>query len=765
MSYSAAAPVLLFGDQSTPMHPDVVQLLNRLYTTVGSYSAARDWALISDAYELADLAHGTVCRQSGEPYIVHPLAVANRLAAMQLDSATIAAAILHDVVEDTDVTVDDLRERFGETVARLVDGVTKFSVVEKGHRERDMAAVAALAERDDLDRRKRTDRERARRAQQETLRKLFLTMAEDPRVVLIKLADRMHNMETIGALEPARQERMAEETMDIYAPLAGRLGVFTVKSELEDLAFAVLEPERFAWVAELLGAEHNAHAAYAERVATLLAEQLQANGLKASVSARAKHLWSIYNKLVAHGGDMTQLYDLIAVRVIVDNIPDCYQVLGVVHSLWKPLPNRFKDYVAVPKSNGYQSLHTTVFCEEGRPTEIQIRTLDMHRVAEYGVATHWFYKERGGSVPVPLQMIRWVRQLMEWQKELPNAQELVDAVRLDIFEDQVFAFTPQGDIKDLPSGSTPVDFAYRVHTAVGHHCIGARVNGRLVTLDYKLQNGDVVEILTTKGERGPSRDWLSFVRSSTAQQRIRQWFKRTERQENIVRGRELLDKEMKRLASHSLDGINSDRLREAARQMHYEELDDLFAAIGFGEATAQSVITRLGLRAADDMPMPAQLPLSVPTAREGSGMSVMGVGDLLTRLAVCCRPVPGDPIVGFITRGRGVTVHRADCQNVLREDESERLVRVDWGPVSQATYPVSIRIDAADREGLLRDVATVVAEENINFTAANVATNTDQTATITATLELSSIDQLSRILGKLERVKDVFGVGRLGTGS
>jgi GTP pyrophosphokinase len=764
MSVSAAAQVLQFDAPKTPAHPEVAALLNRLYATVGSYSAAGDWSLISDAYDLADMAHGATCRKSGEPYIVHPLAVANRLATMQLDAATIAAAILHDVVEDTDVSVDDLRERFGETVARLVDGVTKFSVVEKGHRERDLAAVAALAEREDMDRRKRTERERTRRAQQETLRKLFLTMAEDPRVVLIKLADRIHNMETIAALEPARQERLAEETMDIYAPLAGRLGVFTIKSELEDLAFAVLEPEHYAWVAGLLGAEHNAHAAYAERVAAVLAEQLEKNGLTATVSARAKHLWSIYNKLVSHGDDITQLYDLIAVRVIVETIPDCYQALGVVHSLWKPLPNRFKDYIGVPKSNGYQSLHTTVFCEEGRPTEIQIRTQDMHRVAEYGVATHWFYKERGGSVPVPLQMIRWVRQLMEWQKELPNAQELVDAVRIDIFEDQVFAFTPQGDIKDMPAGSTPVDFAYRVHTSVGHHCIGARVNSRLVPLDHKLQNGDVVEILTTKGERGPSRDWLSFVRSSTAQQRIRQWFKRMERQENIIRGRESLDKELKRLAVRSLDGINSERLREAARQMHYEELDDLFAAIGFGEATAQSVITRLGLRAADEMTLPAQLPLSVPTAREGAGLRVMGVGDLLTRLAVCCRPVPGDPIVGFITRGRGVTVHRADCQNVVREDEHERLVRVDWGPVSQTTYPVSIRIDAADREGLLRDVATVVAEENVNFTAANVATNADRTATITATVELSSIDQLSRILGKLERVRDVIGVARLGTG-
>ena len=763
---SSAARILPLRLPDDPEHPLVADLLDRLSAAVHTYSAAKDWPLIAAAYICAAQAHGPALRKSGEPYIVHPLAVAVHLAGMQLDAATIAASLLHDVVEDTELSSDYLREHFGDTVARLVDGVTKFSVVEKGRRERDAAAAAALAERDDLDRRKRSDRERARRAQQETLRKLFLTMAEDPRVVLIKLADRLHNMETIGALSPERQQRMAEETMDIYAPLAGRLGVFTIKSRLEDLAFAVLEPERYAWVAGLVGEERFEHTAYAERVAAGLAEQLRQAGIAAGVSARAKHLWSIYNKLIRHDGDISQVYDLIAVRVLVDSIPDCYHALGVVHSLWKPLPNRFKDYIAVPKSNGYQSLHTTVFCEEGRPTEIQIRTHDMHRVAEFGVATHWYYKERGGSVPVPLQMIRWARQLLEWQKELPNAQELVDAVRIDIFEDQVFAFTPQGDIKDLPAGSTPVDFAYRVHTAVGHHCIGARVNGRLVPLEYRLQNGDVVEILTTKGERGPSRDWLSFVRSSTAQQRIRQWFKRLERQENVVRGRELLDKELKRLASKSLDGINTERLRDVSRLMHYDDLDDLFAAIGFGEATAQSVISRLGLRD-EAVALPPAAPLAVAAPREGEGLKVMGVGDLLTRLAVCCRPLPGEPIVGFVTRGRGVTVHRADCPNVVREDESERLVRVDWGPSgqSQAKYPVSIRIEAADREGLLRDVATLVAEENINFAQANVTTNADRTATISATLELCSLDQLSRILGRLERVKDVIAVERLGSGS
>ena len=764
MSNAATARVLAFAPRPLSTDARVTALQDRLYEQVQEYSAGLDWPTIEQALAVAIAAHGDARRDSGEPYIVHPLNVALRLADMQLDAATIAAALLHDVVEDTDRTVDGLREEFGETVARLVDGVTKFSVVEKGRRERDLVAAAAMAERDDLDRRKRFERERARRAQQETLRKLFLTMAEDPRVVLIKLADRLHNMETIKALDPARQQRMAEETMDIYAPLAGRLGVFTVKSRLEDLAFAVLEPDQYSWVASQVGEKRSDRISYAEHVAAILNERLRAEGVDAAVYARAKHLWSVYNKLLRYDGDISQVYDLIAVRVIASSVHDCYVALGVVHALWKPLPNRFKDYIAVPKSNGYQSLHTTVFCEEGRPTELQIRTQDMHRVAEYGVATHWYYKERGGSVPVPLQMIRWVRQLMEWQKELPNAQELVDAVRVDIFEDQVFVFTPQGDIKDLPSGSTPVDFAYRVHTEVGHHCIGARVNNRLVPLDHKLQNGDVVEILTTKGERGPSRDWLNFVRSSTAQQRIRQWFKRMERQENIARGRDLLDKEIKRLAAKSLEGINTDRLRDAARQMHYEELDDLFAAIGFGEATAQSVISRLGLRA-EEVPLPSQTPLSVPVRQPGPGLKVMGVGDLLTRLAVCCHPVPGDAIVGFITRGRGVTVHRADCPNVVREDESERLVRVDWGPVSQVSYPVTIRIEAADREGLLRDVATVVAEDNINFTAANVVTTADHTAVITATLELCSVDQLRRVLDRLERVKDVLAVERLGSGT
>ncbi len=762
MNDGATARLLLLPPYDVDPDRQVAELQEQLYAALQSYSASREFDSVDRAFRFANVAHQGVVRRSGEPYIMHPLMVATMLAQMQLDAPTICAALLHDVVEDTKVTLDELRERFGETVARLVDGVTKFTVVEKGQRDREQLALAK-AERDESDRRRRQERERSRRAQVETLRKLFITMAEDPRVVLIKLADRLHNMETITALTPAAQQRMAEETMDVYAPLAGRLGVFSMKSRLEDLAFAVLEPEQFAWIQEQVGDGRSERLQSAQRVAAAIDSHLKEQGLEAVITARAKHLWSVYNKVRSHDGDISQVNDLIAVRVIVPTKPDCYAVLGVVHSLWKPMPNRFKDYIALPKINGYQSLHTTVFGDEGRPTEIQIRTTEMHRVAEYGVATHWYYKERGGSVLLPMQMIRWARQLMEWQKELTNAQDLVEAVSTDIFQDQVYVFTPEGDIKDLPAGSTPVDFAYRVHTEVGHHCIGARVNGKLVTLDSQLQNGDVVEILTTKSDRGPSRDWLNFVKSSSAQQRIRQWFKRLERQDNITRGREILDRELKKLASRSLDAVGTDKLRDVAQQMHFDELDDLLAAIGFGEASPQSVISRLGLRA-EEAPLPTKVPISV-SEFTGAGMRVMGVGDMFTRLAPCCNPIPGDAIVGFITRGRGVTVHRQDCPNVVREDEPERIVPVSWGKVDNASYPVTIRIEAADREGLLRDVATVVANDGINLSAANVSTTPGNTAIISATLDRRSIDHLSQVQGKSERVRDVISVARIGIGS
>lgn len=755
MSSLAEESVVGVIPSATSDEPSVTDALRDLYDHVQRYGARKDLAQITAAFEYAREAHGGATRRSGEPFITHPLAVATILAQMQLDGATIQAALLHDTVEDTAVTLEDIRAEFGDTVARLVDGLTKFSGLEKERRQRDLAKAAAA---DAESKKRRSDREAARRQQLETLRKLFLAMAEDPRVVLIKLADRLHNMRTIGFMDAEHQRRTAEETQEIYAPLAGRLGVDSIKSELEDLAFKVLEPEEYARVAELVAEQREAREAYAEHVSQVLREQLEKEGIHGTVSARAKHLSSIAHKLRRVDMDISQVYDLIALRVLVESVSDCYLTLGLVHALWRPIPSRFKDYIAVPKSNGYQSLHTTVFSEEGRPTEIQIRTFDMHQVAEFGVATHWFYKEQGRSAPVPMQMIRWVRQLMEWQKELNTAQELVDSMRIDVFEDQVFVFTPAGDIKDLPAGSTPVDFAYRIHSEVGNRCIGAKVNGRMVPLDTTLQNGDIVEILTTKAAHGPSRDWLSFVKSSTAQQRIRQWFKRLERAENISRGKDLLDRELKRLEQRSLTSMTEAKLMEVSRLLHFDDLDDFFAAIGYGEVSAQHVVTRLGLRPAEEAP-PAIPQSPAPSKATGPGLRVLGAGDMLTRLATCCRPVAGDPIIGYITRGKGVTVHHADCVNVKNEDEAERLVHVEWGP-APASYQVSIRVEAIDREGLLRDVATCVADEKINLAAAGAATHKDHTATITATLEVTSVEQLSRVLSKIERIRDVLSVER-----
>jgi GTP pyrophosphokinase len=728
--------------------------LRGLYDRVQRYGARKDLAQITAAFDLAAEAHAGAIRKSGEPYIVHPLAVASLLADMQLDGATIQAALLHDTVEDTALTLEDIRGQMGDTVARLVDGVTKFS--ELGKRQRDLSRTTPV---EPDTKKKRTDRDTARRQQLETLRKLFLSMAEDPRVVLIKLADRLHNMRTIRFMEPENQRRIAAETREIYAPLAGRLGVAGVKWELEDLAFSVLEPDDYAHVSELVAEERGARDAYAERVNQILREQLEKEGVQGVVSARVKHLYSIYRKLQKADMDISQVYDMVALRVLVESVHDCYLTLGLVHALWRPIPSRFKDYIAVPKSNGYQSLHTTVFCEDSRPTEIQIRTYDMHRVSEYGVATHWYYKEHDRSALVPLQMIRWVRQLMEWQKELSTAQELVDSMRIDVFEDQVFVFTPGGDIKDLPTGSTPVDFAYRIHSEVGNRCIGAKVNGRMVPLEYTLQNGDIVEILTTKAEHGPSRDWLNFVKSSTAQQRIRQWFKRLERTENIARGRDLLDKELKRLEQRSLTAVTEAKLLEVCHALRYDDLDGFFAAIGFGELSAQQVVTRLGLRPPEEPPLPPPTAPATSATSETGALRVMGVGDVLTRLASCCHPVPGDLIKGYITRGKGVTVHRADCANIRTEDEPERLVNVEWGP-APSSYSVNIRIESIDREGLLRDVATCVADEKINFASASVSTHDDQTATIIATLQVQSTEQLSRVLQKIERIRDVLTVER-----
>jgi GTP pyrophosphokinase len=737
--------------------PQPPPALADLLALAGSYLPAQALETIEQAYELADHAHAGMVRRSGEPYVVHPLAAALILAGMHLDATTIIAALLHDVVEDTNVGLPEVREKFGPSVAHIVDGVTKFEEI--GRRQRNWAdqQLGSLEEQ-------RKARERAKQ-QAENIKKMFMAMAEDPRVVLVKLADRLHNMRTLDALPPQKQQRIALETREIYAPLAGRLGMAQMKWELEDIAFRYLEPEAYACLVDELASRDSQREEYIARVAELLRQELETHNVQAEVKGRAKHLYSIYKKLLKSGErDLSRIYDLFALRVLVGSITECYQVLGIVHSRWPPLPARIKDYIAMPKPNGYQSLHTTVLCEEGRPIEVQIRTHEMHRMAEYGVATHWYYKEQGSAASLPTALTTWISMLRTWQEELTqNATEFVDAVKFDVFQDQVFVSSPKGDIIDLPARSTPVDFAYRVHTELGHRCIGAKVNGIMVPLDYQLQNGDRVEILTTKTAHGPGRDWLNFVASASAREKIRQWFKRQDRDANIARGRELVERELGRLEQSTLASISSDMLATVAAALEFRTVDDLFAAVGYGAISPQGVVMRLLPR---EEPSSPQIPTEAPRVSNPSSgrIQVMGVGDLLTRLAGCCQPAPGDRITGYITRNHGISVHRSSCPRILNEHEAERLVEVEWGRAPEQTlYNVSIIVRAWDRDGLLRDVSAAVTEERVSIASASVDSHHDGGATIHLTLRITGVDQLSRVFMRIERVRNVYEVRRDGT--
>jgi len=685
---------------------------------------------ISAAFAFAVTAHGDQQRVSGEPYVSHPLAVAQILAELGLDPVAVTAAILHDVPEDTDYSLGDLEERFGVDVARLVDGVTKLSKFSTLSHEQQQA---------------------------ENIRKMFLAMAEDIRVVLIKLADRLHNMRTLSSLPPAKQQRIAKQTAEIYAPLAERLGIWQMKWELEDLSFKYLDPEAYRELAGQLESHRRAREAYVKRAMDVLDAALLDAGIKADLSGRPKHLYSIYRKMQRKRAEFGEIYDVHALRVLVADVRECYAALGVVHSLWRPIPGQFDDYIAMPKNNGYQSLHTAVVALDGKPLEVQIRSRDMHRVSEIGIAAHWRYKEGSRSDRAYDAKLAWVRQLMEWQQDVSDATEFVEGVKLDIFQDQVFVFTPKGDVKDMPAGATPLDFAYRIHTEVGHACIGAKVNNRLVPLDYKLKNGDIVEIVTTKGAHGPSRDWLNIVTTSHAKEKIRQWFKRQQRDENIAHGKQVLDRELHRLARTSLDKISAATLEELAESHNFKSIDDFYAAVGYGQIGAQQIVSRLGV--VDDVDE-VELPQVAPPPTQRGGVRVRGVGDLLVRWSKCCHPIPGDPIVGFITRGRGVTVHLATCPTILNEKAVERLIDVEWETAAQQTYPIAIIIEAYDRTGLLSDISNVVAEDRINIVAASVHVHKDQRATVQATLEVSSVSQLSKVMAHLEQLKDVYSVQR-----
>ena len=619
------------GDVAEPAHT-----IDEIVEEASRHRSSLNETLIRRAYETAVAAHEGQLRSSGEPYVTHPVEVTYYLATLQMDAETLAAALLHDVPEDTDFTLADIEKSFGREVTQLVDGVTKLSK---------FGSARTMEEQ-----------------QAENIRKMFMAMAEDVRVVIIKLADRLHNMRTLEHLPPEKQERIARQTMEIYAPLAHRLGMWQIKWELEDLAFKYLEPEKYRQLVEMLADRRRAREGFVNKSIGILRKELEKVDIRAEISGRPKHLYSIAKKMERKGAEFTEIYDLNAIRVLVDDVKDCYAALGIVHSLWRPVPGQFDDYIAMPKANMYQSLHTAVIGPEAKPLEVQIRTYRMHEVAEAGIAAHWRYKEGSRGDRKYDEKLAWIRNLMDWQREVTDPTEFVEGLKLDVFQDQVFVFTPKGDVKDLPRDATPLDFAYRIHTDVGHRTIGAKVNNRLVPLDYRLRNGDIVEIVTTKAAHGPSRDWLNIVRTSHAREKIRAWFKRQQRDENITQGKDLLDRELRRLAHETLAGIDSAKLTEIAQQYKLRELDDFYAAIGYGAISSASVVSKLEIHDDAAITLPEMAP---PAAPSTTGVKVKGVGDLLVRFAKCCSPIPGDDITGYVTRGKGVTVHRASCPSVL----------------------------------------------------------------------------------------------------
>jgi GTP pyrophosphokinase len=707
-----------------------------LIAKVSEYLPPDKVALIEAAYQFASQAHQGQMRKSGEPYLEHPLQTALTLADLQLDADTLAAALLHDVPEDCGVPLDKIEANFGIEIAKLVGGVTKLNKITMP-----------------------SDGEVPRsRLQTENLRRMLVAMAEDLRVIFIKLADRLHNMRTLGALPSGKRHAIAQETLEVYAPLAHRLGIWNVKWQLEDLSFRYLEPRQYHQIARLLAGKRAEREGFINKASQMLSEELDKAGIEAKVVGRPKHIYSIYQKMhkySAQGREFSDIHDLSALRVLVNSISDCYKTLGLIHSFWHPISEEFDDFIANPKDNGYQSLHTTVMCQDTTPLEIQIRTHDMHDVAEYGVAVHWCYKEGGKLDASHDNKVAWLRQLGEWREEL-DSEEFLESVKTDILTDQVFVYTPKGEIKDLPKGATPLDFAFRIHTELGYHCVGAKVNGRLVPLSYALNNGDVVEIVAARAGRGPSLDWLNpvlgYVKTSHAKGKIRQWFKKQERGQNIETGRELLDKEFKRL------GLTLPNIDEVARLFDYKSSDDFFAALGYGSISPSQVAIKLSI----DSRHPQETVEILPSRRATpSSVKVLGVGDLLTHLANCCHPLPGDEIIGYITQGRGITVHRKDCPNIINEVEKERLIDVEWGEVEQV-YPVAIQIDAWDRVGLLRDISAVVASEGVNITEVNMTNHNDNITSIYFTVEVKSVAQLSRVISKIYSLWDVINVVRKG---
>ena len=725
--------------------------IDAILEAVKRYQPNADTDLIRRAYELADAAHKGQKRVSGEDYIIHPLAVAKILTDLQIDDITISAAILHDVVEDTTHTLDEMRELFGDEVAMLIDGVTKLGRIQYKSKEEQ---------------------------QLESYRKMFLAMAKDIRVIMIKLADRLHNMRTLKYMREDKQKRIARETIEIYAPLANRLGISNVKWELEDLCLRYLDPKAYYDLVESVKQKRQERQAFIDEAHEQIVEKLEEAHITAEIQGRAKHFYSIYKKMKRDQKDISEIYDLSALRVLVDSVKDCYGVLGIIHAMWKPLPGRFKDYIAMPKSNGYQSLHTTVICR-GYPLEIQIRTFAMHKVSEYGVAAHWKYKEAGKSVGATReydQKMSWLRQMVSLQHELDDPREYFEALKVDVFSDEVFVFTPKGDVVDLPKGSIPIDFAYRIHTEVGHHCVGAKVNSKIVPLEYKLKNGDIVSIITNKSNNGPSRDWLNIVASSETRTKIRSWFKKQRKEENIARGMDMMEKEAKHLGYVPKEILKPERLELLAKKLNIPQVNDLLASIGYGGITLNGILGKLiemhkqDLQKAtppDISQMLSELkqPLKNRKKKASHGILVEGEGGFLVRLARCCNPIPGDPITGYITRGRGVSVHRSDCPNLLNDMDFSRVIEVNWDVGLDKVYTVQIEIVCNDKTGMLAELFALPAEMKVNISSLTAKTNkTNRTSIVNMGLDVRNSQQVAQIMTKIRRMKDVYSVSRsLGT--
>jgi GTP pyrophosphokinase len=710
---------------------------DQLVRHVRASSPKADLKLLERAHSYAAESHSEQFRASGEPFIEHPLAVAEILADLGLDTVSLVSALLHDVVEDTPLTLDDIGSEFGPQVREIIDGLTKLDKIEFQTREQQQA---------------------------ENLRKMMIAIARDPRVLLIKLADRLHNMRTIGHLPRDRQEAKARETIEIYSPLANRLGIHQIRWQLEDLSFATLYPKQFDEIVRMVEERQPERDAMLASVIKELEEAFKRSKIKAEVSGRPKHYYSIYEKMIVRGKEFGEIFDLVGIRVLVDEVRDCYAALGTIHALWRPVPGRFKDYIAMPKFNMYQSLHTAVLGPGGKPLEIQIRTHNMHQTAQYGIAAHWKYKEGKGSKGGDADL-GWLQQMLEWQKELSDPREFMESLRIDLYKDEVFVFTPKGDVLSFPHGSTPIDFAYAIHTEIGHRCIGGRVNGRLVPLDYQLETGDTVEVLTSKAPgAAPSQDWLSIVRTPRARNKIRQWFSRERREDAMERGREELIRALRRERLSIQQTLRSDTLAIVAKEMKFASVEALEASIGEGHTSAQSVAQRIAheVLEEEDAVAPPATPVRMRPPSE-HGVVVKGLSDVLARLARCCTPVPGDAIIGFVTRGRGVSVHRADCPNGRAlAQESGRILEVSWDSAKPVSFQVSILVEALDRTKLLRDVTTTISDLGVNILSASSQTNPrTRTASLKFTLELGDPAHLEHILAQVKRVDAVFDAYRM----